>query len=474
MNLFTGRQARPQASINSLKWLWVVCWGLSPQRQKLFIWQTLYLLYRNSGLAHIFGILPTAFTLLSNQLCYLTRPYKITWIVGGIVVCLFSFPTFAALSIQYVGGTDQTNQIIVLKDNGSPGVTTVKLYIAYSDTDSQSGCTYTTGNMLLIEGSTATTTNLSQAQANATIQIPYVGIGGEVSKSVGVNSSLQLPKGYYADISRLKTNKYWWINAIGLNKDGLIIEDSGWNIHSDSLTKICTYKVQEKCNFSDMDGLNEKQTSAILNLCGKEIISGYLDQNGHPDQSIQPDNPIKRSEFAKIIAKADGFKEDAKPNLQGTTSFTDVHKDKWYYKYVVYVHSKSFMQGDNNKGGEFRPADNINRAEAIKTIYTMFKEGITSYLNKNPVCGKIETSPNMWYCPSDSALAIIGCKLNDYKVDSPTVWYCPSVSALEAIGCLTDDYMIGRSTEGLQPTARDITRKEAFAILNCVITKTEG
>jgi len=29
MNLFTGRQARPQASINSLKWLWVACQVLS-------------------------------------------------------------------------------------------------------------------------------------------------------------------------------------------------------------------------------------------------------------------------------------------------------------------------------------------------------------------------------------------------------------------------------------------------------------
>ena len=42
MNLFTGRQARPQASINSLKWLWVVC--------HLFVFSTV-LVFNNFALA---------------------------------------------------------------------------------------------------------------------------------------------------------------------------------------------------------------------------------------------------------------------------------------------------------------------------------------------------------------------------------------------------------------------------------------
>jgi len=42
MNFFTGRQARPQASINSLKWLWVVC--------HLFVFSTV-LVFNNFALA---------------------------------------------------------------------------------------------------------------------------------------------------------------------------------------------------------------------------------------------------------------------------------------------------------------------------------------------------------------------------------------------------------------------------------------
>ncbi|MEZ5673301.1 MAG: S-layer homology domain-containing protein, partial [Thiotrichaceae bacterium] len=255
---------------------------------------------------------------------------------------------------------------------------------------------------------------------------------------------------------------YWWINAIGLNKDGLIVENSGWGFGTTG-TSICTYDVQKQCNFSDMNGLNEKQKSAILGLCGKEIISGYLDQNGHPDQSIKPDIPIKRSEFAKIIAKADGFKEDAKPNnLQKTSFFTDVPENQWYYKYVVYVYSKSFMQGNNNTREKFRPSDEINRAEAIKTIYEMSKGKIMSYLDSSN-CYLIKGGKLSCLSGSSVSLEGIGCPAFDTK------WYCTSVSYLRAMDCLTDDYISSQ-----EELFRSITRKEAFAILNCIITKTEG
>jgi hypothetical protein len=383
---------------------------------------------------------------------------KWLWVVGSVVICLFSSASFAGLSARILNDTN----IMVNNDGTSTGTTTVKLYIAYStksEVKSRRDCIYKSIDIPFVGSSISTTASSKQAQANAAAEISLVEIGGEISANKSTSSSNQFSEGYLIDISSLNSSRaiqHWWINAVGLNNKRIVVDNSGWNISSGSKATICMYDVEKECNFHDMNGLNEIQISAILDLCRNQIMDGY------PDKSIQPDNPIKRSEFAKIIAKADGFKENAKPNnLQGT-SFTDVPEDQWYYKYVVYVHSKSLMQGDNNKGEIFRPADGINRAEAIKTIHAMSKDIIMSYLDSNNC---VLNKGGTFYCPQGSNVSLenIGCPAID------TQWYCTSVSYLKAMDCLTDDYMSSQ-----EELFRSITRKEAFAILNCVITKTEG
>ncbi|MCI9085682.1 MAG: S-layer homology domain-containing protein [Clostridia bacterium] len=88
----------------------------------------------------------------------------------------------------------------------------------------------------------------------------------------------------------------------------------------------------------------------------KAYIFGY-------EGYFYPDGQITRAETAAILARlTDGFEENGNYN----TSFTDSVKNLWYHKYIGFMENRNVISGYDN--GEFRPENNITRAEFAAMI----------------------------------------------------------------------------------------------------------
>lgn len=109
----------------------------------------------------------------------------------------------------------------------------------------------------------------------------------------------------------------------------------------------------------------------------------YLKQHGvihgYPDGTFKSKNKINRAEFLKIVVGSmDGFNPDEETD---THCFSDV-KDEWFAKYVCYGKKHGIISGYND--GTFRPANNINFAEASKIVVNAFGMRPSDTLNTDP------------------------------------------------------------------------------------------
>jgi hypothetical protein len=84
--------------------------------------------------------------------------------------------------------------------------------------------------------------------------------------------------------------------------------------------------------------------------------------------TFRPDAPMNRAEFSKVMTVV----ANVQPVEPATPSFTDVPKGEWFYKYVEAAKANGIVSGDTDAAGKptgtFRPADNVNRAEAAKML----------------------------------------------------------------------------------------------------------
>ncbi len=108
--------------------------------------------------------------------------------------------------------------------------------------------------------------------------------------------------------------------------------------------------------FSDVD-LDSKNADAISYLKSSKIVSGY------PDGSFKPNNPLNRAELLKILVEGAGYSPSAE---QYKNCFPDVKED-WFAKYVCFAKEMGWIEGYPD--GNFKPADNVNKAEAMKMLF---------------------------------------------------------------------------------------------------------
>lgn len=88
---------------------------------------------------------------------------------------------------------------------------------------------------------------------------------------------------------------------------------------------------------------------------------------GYPDSTFKTENNITRAEIATIISRlSDGFKEDT----VYSPKFSDVDTNKWFANYIGFSQDKGVIVGYTD--GEFKPAENITRAE-FATMVARFK-----------------------------------------------------------------------------------------------------
>ncbi|MEK8017395.1 MAG: S-layer homology domain-containing protein, partial [Candidatus Parabeggiatoa sp.] len=109
-------------------------------------------------------------------------------------------------------------------------------------------------------------------------------------------------------------------------------------------------------------------------------LSGYIKyardmsfvSDGGKNKDFRPNDPAKRNEVAKMIAKtASIFSGQAiwLDNLGVNTcpnNFTDLKPNAWYCPYIKTVYESKLMKG-NSSGNQFRPGDLMKREEAAVT-----------------------------------------------------------------------------------------------------------
>ncbi|HZK25831.1 MAG TPA: S-layer homology domain-containing protein, partial [Oscillospiraceae bacterium] len=97
----------------------------------------------------------------------------------------------------------------------------------------------------------------------------------------------------------------------------------------------------------------------VENLKARNIIGGY------PDGTFRPDNLLKRSHTAKMIALAAVLNHENK-----TADFSDVPKDSEFTAYIAALVDAGAVQGFTD--GTFRPRNDIKRSHAAKIITKAF------------------------------------------------------------------------------------------------------
>ncbi|MDP2642629.1 MAG: S-layer homology domain-containing protein [Candidatus Peregrinibacteria bacterium] len=122
--------------------------------------------------------------------------------------------------------------------------------------------------------------------------------------------------------------------------------------------------------FNDVD-LTTKNAEAISFLKSVDIISGYS------DGSFKPNNPLNRAELLKILVNGalptgEGEKLDKK---KYSNCFPDV-KEEWFAKYVCLAKEQGWISGYAD--GTFKPANNINKVEAMKMLLEIFEIPIST------------------------------------------------------------------------------------------------
>lgn len=108
--------------------------------------------------------------------------------------------------------------------------------------------------------------------------------------------------------------------------------------------------------YSDVDSGYDYKT-AVDYITDKGIVSGY------DDGTFRPLNQINRAEFTKIIVEA---KLGRNPSESAKRCFPDMRSADWFASYVCYAKDQGWIGGYPD--GDFKPANNINLAEASKIL----------------------------------------------------------------------------------------------------------
>lgn len=96
----------------------------------------------------------------------------------------------------------------------------------------------------------------------------------------------------------------------------------------------------------------------------QEII--YMQEQGvftgYPDGTFQPDRVLNRAEQLKVYMLIHGMDPDA---AKYKNCFPDV-KDEWFAKYICFAKAQGWVEGYPD--GTFKPAQEVNRVEALKML----------------------------------------------------------------------------------------------------------
>ncbi len=139
-------------------------------------------------------------------------------------------------------------------------------------------------------------------------------------------------------------------------------------------------------NFTDVPA-DHWAANYIAFVYENNIVTGYEDNTYHPSSYIT------RAEFATIMQRYLGIA------LNEDAAFTDVGKDHWAVAYIGACKDAGLINGYEN--GEFRPSNEITRAEAVKILNRATDRSpnptaINSYVNEKGIPFE-DLDSNKWY-----------------------------------------------------------------------------
>lgn len=170
--------------------------------------------------------------------------------------------------------------------------------------------------------------------------------------------------------------------------------------------------------YAASDYENHWAKSYIENLLDEGVVSGY------EDGSIKPDNNVTRAEFVTLTNKL------FKYNVKADSNFVDINNNAWYSDQFLVAKQANYLTGDNR--GYANPESAITRAEVCVIVSKVLNLETTNYTNF--------TDDNL----------------------IPT-WSKGYIGALSKAG------LIKGYPDGSFGAAKNITRAEAFVIINNIL-----
>ena len=120
------------------------------------------------------------------------------------------------------------------------------------------------------------------------------------------------------------------------------------------------------------------------------VNAGVID--GNPDGTFQPEQSVNRAAFLKMLYKAKG----KVPDPSSVRCFRDVIPESWYESFVCDAAANGFVNGYPD--GNFRPAQEVNRVEALKMIMTVFGIDVQEISSEaKDVVKFVDVSTSAWY-----------------------------------------------------------------------------
>ena len=119
-------------------------------------------------------------------------------------------------------------------------------------------------------------------------------------------------------------------------------------------------------NFSDVS-----ETDWFNNAVSTMSNAGIL--NGYPDGTFRPNQPVTRAEFAAIATRFHEEGRDGVSQQYFKKYFKDVDQDDWFAAAVNLAYELGWAAGYN---GEYRPEDNMTRAEAVTMINRIMERAV--------------------------------------------------------------------------------------------------
>jgi hypothetical protein len=116
--------------------------------------------------------------------------------------------------------------------------------------------------------------------------------------------------------------------------------------------------------------------------------------NGYKDGYFRPDQLINRAELIKILVEGKNVAIDP---MTYKNCYTDIHEE-WYAQYICYAKEQGWVNGYPDK--TFKPAQSVNRVEALKMILNAYN--ISTSLGNNKTSYP-DVEQNSWYFPYVSA-----------------------------------------------------------------------